>query len=143
MLDPEAAIEPGLGLGGIRIGTAVEDVLAQAEPVRVVEIPVPEGEDPVTIHSFGAIRTWSVHGEIVQVGAFEGYGGKTAEGIGIDSTIEAIAAAYGEVVPMGGEGMIEMPGRPGIDIETTAWEDEGVPLPSARAIQLFVHAVED
>jgi hypothetical protein len=87
MLDVHAPIEPGIGLGGIPIGCPVADLLAAAEPLRVIELPDDgSGADPVTIHSFDAIRTWSVRGIVEQVGAFEGYAGHTADGIGIETT---------------------------------------------------------
>jgi hypothetical protein len=143
MLDVEAPIEPGSGLGGIAIGCAVAEVLANAEPLRVIELPG-DDNDPagVTIHSFGAIRTWSVAGRVEQVGAFEGYVGRTANAIGIGSTIAEIRAACGDVLPHGAEGMIVLPGTPGIGIETTEWSTGDTPDPDARVVQIFVHAVE-
>ena len=144
MLDTNAPIEPGRGLGGIALGTPTADVLATAEPLRVIEIPG-DDEDPdgVTIHSFGAIRTWSVHGEVVQVGAFDDYAGTTASGIGLGSTVADITAAHGDVAPMGSEGMISVPAVPGIGIETTEWTTGKAPDPAASAIQIFVHAVAE
>ena len=78
-----------------------------------------------------------------QVGAFEGYRGRTPEGIGLDSTIAEIQACYGEAQPLGGEGMIQLPGLPGIGIETTEWSTGDRPDPAARTIQIFVHAFDD
>jgi hypothetical protein len=144
MLDIDALIEPGHGLGGIAIGAAVADIVATAEPLRVIEIPG-DDEDPngVTIHSFGAIRTWSVTGVVVQVGAFEGYHGRTAAGITIGSAIAEISAACGAVAPMGGEGMITIPSVPGIGFETTEWTTVDEPDPAAHVVQIFVHVIDD
>lgn len=143
MLDIDAPIEPGRGLGGIALGAAVADILAEHEPLRVIELPTAdETEDAVTIHSFGAIRTWSVLGCIEQVGAFEGYLGRTASGIGIGSTIEEILEAHGAVAPMGAEGMISVPALPGVGIETTEWSTGDEPDPAARVIQIFVHGID-
>jgi len=144
MLDVEALIEPGLGLGGIAIGTAVDEILAKAEPQQVIDLPRDE-EDPdgVTIHSFGAIRTWSVKGEVVQVGAFEGYAGRTAGAIGVGSTIAEIRAACGEVAAHGAPGFIVLSDLPGIGIETTEWATGDTPDPDAKAVQIFVHAVDE
>jgi hypothetical protein len=139
MLDSGAPIEPGRGLGGVPIGTAVAEILAKHEPLKVFEIPGDE-EDPdgVTIHSFGAIRTWSVKGRVMQVGAFEGYAGRTANGIGVGSTISEI----GEVVPEGAPGFIALPDTPGIGMETTEWSTGDSPDPDATVVQIYVHGVE-
>ncbi len=143
MLDPDALIEPGRGLGGIALGCQVADILAVAEALRVVEIPGEGEEEGVTIHSFGSIRTWSVAGRVEQVGAFEGYRGRTASGIGIGSTIEEIRAAHGDVALLGAENMIVVPAVPGAGIETTEWAAPDQPDPTARVVQLFVHVVDD
>jgi hypothetical protein len=143
MLDLEAPIRPGIGLGGISIGSPVDAILATAEPVRVIELPDEGDEERVTIHSFGPIRTWSVRGIVEQVGAFEGYRGRTDADLGLGSTIADIRAACGEVVVAGAEGMIALPGTPGIGIETTAWTRDDQPDPAARVIQIFVHAIDD
>ncbi|MHC4340741.1 MAG: hypothetical protein ACYSX0_11090 [Planctomycetota bacterium] len=141
MLDPEAPIEPGRGLGGIALGCTVAEILATATPLRVIELPgSDDAPDGVTIHSFGAIRTWSVAGRVEQVGAFEGYQGRTASGIGLGSTIADIRAASGEVVATGTEGMIVLPGTPGVGMETSEWTTGDQPDPAARVIQIFVHA---
>lgn len=144
MLDVDALIEPGRALGGISLGSAVDDILAQATPERVVELPGESaGEEGVTIHSFGAIRMWSVAGRVEQVGAFEGYRGHTTEGIGIGSTLADVAGAYGALAPLGAENMAVLPGLPGVGLETTAWGESEDPDPTARIVQLFVHATED
>ena len=106
----------------------------------MVDIPG-DDEDPdgVTIHSFGAIRTWSVKGEVVQVGAFEGYSGRTAEGIGVGS----IVADLGDVVPEGAPGFLALPGTPGIGLETTEWSTGESPDPNAKVVQIYVHGVEE
>ena len=141
MLQLDAAIEPGRGLGGIAIGCAVDDVLAHAKPVRVIELPG-DDEDPqgVTIHSFGAIRTWSVGGVVVPVGAFDGYAGRTAAGIGIGSTVAELAAVHEDVVAHEAEGVVVLPDTPGVGIETTEWSTEDEPDPAATIVQIFVHA---
>jgi hypothetical protein len=141
MLELDAPIEPGRGLGGIAIGCAVDDILAHAKPLRVVELPG-DDEDPqgVTIHSFGAIRTWSVAGIVVQVGAFEGYAGRTATGIGVGSTVAEIEAAHEDVVPHDAEGIVVLPDTPGVGIETTEWSTKDEPDPAATIVQIFVHA---
>lgn len=143
MLDVAAPIEPGRGLGGLAIGAAVDAILGQHRPLRVIEIPG-DDEDPdgVTIHSFGSIRTWSVKGRIVQIGAFEGYAGTTPEGIGIGSTIAELAATCGEARPSGADGFIVLPSRPGVGIETTEWSTGGKPDPDARIVQIYVHAID-
>ena len=144
MLDPDAPIEPGRGLGGIPIGCAVSEILATAEPQRVIELPGDkDGEGGVTIHSFGAIRTWSVDGRVEQVGAFEGYRGRSAAGIGIGSSISEIREAYGDIHAMEGEAVIDLPSTPGIGIETTEWTTGTDPDPAAQAVQIFVHAVDE
>ena len=143
MLDPDAPIEPGRGLGGITLGSQVSDLLAVAEPLRVIEIPGEGDEEGVTIHSFGAIRTWSVAGRVEQVGAFEGYRGRMASGIGLGSTIDEIRAAHGDVAPLGAENMIVIPAVPGAGIETTEWAVPEAPDPAARVVQLFVHVIDD
>ena len=140
MLDTQAPIEPGRGLGGIAVGTSLTEILENHTPLQVFEIPGDEADpDGVTIHSFGAIRTWSVKGEVVQVGAFEGYTGKTAEGVGVGSTV----ADLGEVVPEGGPGFLALPGTPGIGLETTEWSTGDTPDPDATVVQIYVHAAED
>ena len=58
-------------------------------------------------------------------------------------TIAEIQACYGEAQPLGGEGMIQLPGLPGIGIETTEWSTGDRPDPAARTIQIFVHAFDD
>lgn len=143
MLDTEALIEPGRGLGGVLLGTLVADLLATADPLRVIEIPgEDDDQEAVTIHSFGAIRTWSVDGRVVQVGAFEGYGGRTAAGIGIGTTLAEIQSEHGDVAPLGAEAMVTVPSVPGVGIETTAWAAPDAPDPSAHVIQIFVHELE-
>lgn len=144
MLDVDAAIEPGRALGGIVLGCSVDDLLALATPERVIELPGEnDGEEGVTIHSFGAIRTWSVAGRVEQVGAFEGYRGHTAAGIGIGSTLSDVAAAYGALAPLGAENMATLPGLPGVGLETTDWAQADEPDPAACIVQLFVHAIDD
>ena len=48
-----------------------------------------------------------------------------------------------EVSPQGAEGVIVLPELPGIGIETTEWSTGDTPDPDARAIQIFVHGVDD
>jgi hypothetical protein len=137
MLNVEAPIEPGCALGGIPVGTSLSEILATAAPLKVYELP-----DGVTIHSFGAIRVWSVAGRVEQVGAFEGYAGRTADGIGVGSTIAEIRAACGEVEPQGASGFLVLPDTPGLGMETTEWAHEDSPDPDATVVQIFVHGLE-
>ena len=144
MLNPDAPIEPGRGLGGIPIGCAVSEILATAEPLRVIQLPGPDdATGGVTIHSFGAIRTWSVDGRVEQVGAFKGYRGQMAVGIGVGSTVADIRAACGAVVPTGTEGVITLSEVPGVGIETTDETTGDQPDPAAQVVQIFVHGIDE
>jgi hypothetical protein len=144
MLDLDAPIEPGRGAGGVPIGCALAEIVAACAPLRVIRIGeggrvVAESEaEVVTIHSFGAARTWSVAGRVQQVGVFAGYRGRTARGIGVGSTIADVEAAYAVTVVKDGE-LLAVPGVPGLAIETTEWGPDDAPDPAAVIVQMCVY----
>ena len=157
MLDLDAPIDPRRSAGGLTLGCMVDDILAVHAPLRVIQFRGDDspGAGPVIIHSFGAIRTWSVRGIVQQIGVFEGYRGRTvmgsatgiatgsstrnaADGIGIGSTLAEVRAVYGVDVVRDGE-MVAIPGVPGLGIETTDWATPDQADPAAVIVQMFVH----
>jgi uncharacterized protein (TIGR02996 family) len=91
LLDPEAAIVPGVSAAGIAIGSPAAEVLAAVPPHDVAPL------GGMLRYRLGLLDLWVENGRITQIGLYFGYHGRLAEGIGIGSTIAEIEEVAGPV----------------------------------------------
>lgn len=137
MLDLDAAIEPGVGAAGLRLGDEVAQILALHKPDSSAKLPGSER----TRHDFGPISIWEARGRVEQIRLSEGYRGMLDGIIGIGSTIAEVERHFGRPVEEAEEDELVVQDFDGWCFETEGWAlPSGTPRDnsSARVTKLFV-----
>ena len=87
MTREDDSIVPGERIGPFRLGASEVDVLAQ---VGGASVHREQRGDMQVLHA-GSLSFWFDRGVLTQVGAHTDYGGRTARGIGVGSTLEQLS----------------------------------------------------
>ena len=132
----DAPIVPGKSAAGIFIGDHVDDILLQVQPFLVTDLS--DGKR----YRFGSVNIWAnSNGKVEQIGLYSGYQGKTAETIGIGSTIGEVIASLGVVAEDEEDNLVVL-GQPGWCFESSQWQSakQAMPDQSATVVEIFVFA---
>jgi hypothetical protein len=97
MIDITAPIIPGESIGGIRLGTPIENVLMQGG--MAFEVEERKGWDGVLFYTYrsSSLRLWVKNGRISQIMAHGDYQGKLLDVIEIGMTCPDLEARFGKL----------------------------------------------
>jgi hypothetical protein len=135
MIDLAAPLQPGLSAAGVRLGTAIADVLSTNTPVRVHQ-----HRSEWATYVFEAVDVTVHSGRVSEVCVRTGYTGKLMGAIGIGSTIADVERAIGEVKQDEFDNLVAA-AADGWSFETSEWRGQSVQKNrGARIVSMCVYA---
>jgi hypothetical protein len=130
----DAPILPGKSAAGVSIGDYIGDILRQAVPLAINDLPTGRR------YQLGSVTLWvNKTGNIQQIGLYAGYTGKINQSIGIGSSIREITTLFGNVIE-DEQDNLEVEGFPGWCFESSPWPSPQQVAPDldASITQIFI-----